>query len=145
MEEFKVEQADGIVSQAAKAEKTNGEEQASVSYGKFKDATALLKAYESLEAEFTKRCQRIKELEKASFVDKSEKDNSFPTDNAQTAFSGITEEDKKTILEGYLKEVLGAKTSAVVLDRAGTGVRTPASRPTTVQDAGRLAKELFGG
>ncbi len=145
MEEFKVEQAEGVASQTANAERTHGEEQASVSYGKFKDATALLKAYESLEAEFTKRCQRIKELEKVSSVDKSESEKSLPTDNAQTDFSGITEENKKTILEGYLKEVLGAKTNAVVLDRAGTGVRTPTSRPTTVQDAGRLAKELFGG
>lgn len=145
MEEFKVEQADGIAAQAALTEKTNGAEQSSASYGKFKDATALLKAYESLEAEFTKRCQRIKELEKGSYVDKSEDKNSLPTENAQTAFSGITEEDKKAILEGYLKEVLGAKTNAVVLDRAGTGVRTPTSRPTTVQDAGKLAKELFGG
>lgn len=40
------------------------EEQAEkVSYGKFKDADALFNAYNNLEAEFTKKCQRIKELE----------------------------------------------------------------------------------
>ncbi len=32
--------------------------------GKFKDVNALLKAYEALEAEFTRRSQRLKELEK---------------------------------------------------------------------------------
>jgi chromosome segregation ATPase len=32
--------------------------------GKFKDQSALLKAYESLEKEFTKRSQRLKELQK---------------------------------------------------------------------------------
>lgn len=32
-------------------------------YGKFKDAQSLYQAYNSLQAEFTKRCQRIKELE----------------------------------------------------------------------------------
>ena len=32
--------------------------------GKFKDANALLKAYESLQAEFTRRSQRLKEMEK---------------------------------------------------------------------------------
>ena len=42
-----------------------GAKESSVSYGKFKDATALLNAYNSLEAEFTKRCQRVKELESA--------------------------------------------------------------------------------
>ncbi|MDR3263477.1 MAG: hypothetical protein LBT30_04125 [Clostridiales bacterium] len=35
-----------------------------VSVGKFKSAETLLKAYNSLEAEFTKRSQRLKELEK---------------------------------------------------------------------------------
>lgn len=33
------------------------------SYGKFKNGEALVKAYNSLEAEFTKRSQRLKELE----------------------------------------------------------------------------------
>lgn len=33
------------------------------SLGKFKDAQSLLKSYDSLQSEFTKRCQRIKELE----------------------------------------------------------------------------------
>lgn len=33
--------------------------------GKFKDADALARAYESLQAEFTKRSQRLKELERA--------------------------------------------------------------------------------
>ena len=32
--------------------------------GKFKDQTSLLKAYESLEKEFTRRSQRLKELQK---------------------------------------------------------------------------------
>ena len=32
-------------------------------YGKFKDAESLLKAYESLESEFTRRSQRLKAIE----------------------------------------------------------------------------------
>ena len=35
-------------------------------YGKFKDAKSLLSAYNNLEAEFTRRSQRLKELEKGS-------------------------------------------------------------------------------
>lgn len=33
-------------------------------YGKFKDANSLLSAYNSLQAEFTKKCQRLNEIEK---------------------------------------------------------------------------------
>jgi len=40
------------------------EEKGSTALGKFKDANALLRAYEALEAEFTRRSQRLKELEK---------------------------------------------------------------------------------
>ena len=35
----------------------------SITYGKFKDAESLLKAYNNLEAEFTKKSQRLSLLE----------------------------------------------------------------------------------
>lgn len=38
--------------------------QASTDLGKFKDVSALLKAYDSLQSEFTRRSQRLKELER---------------------------------------------------------------------------------
>ena len=41
-----------------------GEREDSTVLGKFKDANALLKAYESLQAEFTRRSQRLKEMER---------------------------------------------------------------------------------
>ena len=51
-------------SQAVETEDVNvGESTSEISLGKFKDVNALLNAYNSLQAEFTKRCQRIKELE----------------------------------------------------------------------------------
>ncbi len=40
------------------------EKEGSTAFGKFKDANALMRAYEALEAEFTRRSQRLKELEK---------------------------------------------------------------------------------
>ena len=42
-------------------------------YGKFKDAESLLKAYESLESEFTRRSQRLKTLE-GELLARSDKD-----------------------------------------------------------------------
>lgn len=43
--------------------------------GKFKDVDALARAYRELQAEFTKRCQRLKELEKTG-IDEVQLDNS---------------------------------------------------------------------
>lgn len=41
-------------------------------FGKFKSAEALLDAYNSLQAEFTRKCQRVSELEKDKTVSKAE-------------------------------------------------------------------------
>ena len=128
-------------SQVAKERETGGESD-SVSLGKFKDVNALLAAYNSLQSEFTKRCQRIKELEaeKSAAVDKAD-----PTEeaNAENRTSSITEEDKENFIKGYLKEIMGAKSKAIVMDVAGTGIKAPVNKPTTVEEAGRLAKELL--
>ena len=48
------------ISQTAGAEEKTGEQAA---LGKFKDVRSLLKAYGALEAEFTKKCQKIRALE----------------------------------------------------------------------------------
>ncbi|MBR1984914.1 MAG: hypothetical protein IKA31_04150, partial [Clostridia bacterium] len=40
------------------------EEQTNGSLGKFKDAESLLTAYNNLQAEFTRKCQKLKEFEK---------------------------------------------------------------------------------
>ena len=140
MNELKNEQAE-TTSQVAETKNTDGEE-ISVSLGKFKDVNALLAAYNSLQSEFTKRCQRIKELEaeKTAAVDKN-----FPTETVSTEDRtfGITEEEKENFIKGYLKEILGAKSKAIVLDGQGTGVKTPVNKPRTVAEAGALAKELL--
>lgn len=45
-------------------DRKNADKQASTVLGKFKDVNALARAYGSLQAEFTRRSQRLKELEK---------------------------------------------------------------------------------
>ena len=139
MEELKVEQTGVAADEAAEAGRKTGDDGTSVSYGKFKDAAALYKAYESLQAEFTKRCQRLKELETASAADKA----IAPTEGESAKLRGITDKEKEDILKDYLKSVLEAKTKAIVIDGAGTGVKTPPSRPVTINEAGKLAKEFF--
>ena len=128
------------ISQIAEAKVVGGEE-SSVSLGKFKDVNALIAAYNSLQAEFTKRCQRIKELEARAAVDKvtpTEK-----TDKSENQSISITEEEKENFIKGYLKEIMGAKSKAIVMDDFGVSVKTPVNKPKTVEEAGRLAKELL--
>ena len=54
-----------------------------------------------------------------------------------------SEEEKENFIKGYLKEIMGAKSKAIVMDGLGASVKTPVNRPRTVEEAGRLAKELL--
>ena len=139
MEEIINEQTETMTSQAVETEKEMGED-GNVSYGKFKSAEALLSAYNSLQAEFTKRCQRIKELER----DANKEDSSLANKEVTTPLAqGITPEEKEEILRDYLLEVERGKSSAVVMGKEGVGVKTPPSKPSTIEEAGKLAKEIL--
>ena len=79
-------------SQTAGAEIENGERAANKNpYGKFKDAESLLKAYESLESEFTRRSQRLKAIE-GELEDRSRKEKTV------IKAEGVIDEE-----EGFLK------------------------------------------
>lgn len=134
------------VSQAVETEKENqGGEVKEVSLGKFKDVNALLSAYNSLQSEFTKRCQRVKELESVLAVDKEKTPTSKGEEqvDSKEESKGITEEDKQNILKDYLKGLLGSKTTAVVMDGEGGGINTPINKPKSIAEAGKLAQEIF--
>ena len=55
---------DVVLTKASVETGQGGSQGASAILGKFKDVNALARAYEALEAEFTKRSQRLRELEK---------------------------------------------------------------------------------
>ncbi len=146
MEQLKNEQTQEIESHPAEAEEVKGEKEEGVSLGKFKDVKALLTAYNSLESEFTKRCQKIKELEgKLGAVDKAEdKNKEAPTKTQSTSPENVTDKKQaEDLLKEYLMGVVEKKQSATLLDGSGVGVRTPISRPKTIREAGQLAKEIF--
>lgn len=134
-----------LEAQTAEAEEVKeGATQSETSLGKFKDVTSLLKAYNSLQSEFTKRCQRVKELESAlASVDKEKSPTEEQPKTEQPSKTDITDEERKNVLVDYLKGVLGRKQKAVLLDGAGVGVKTPVSRPKTIEQAGALAKEIL--
>ncbi|MBO7187480.1 MAG: hypothetical protein J6V68_03690 [Clostridia bacterium] len=110
---------------------------------KFKDENALKKAYDSLQAEFTKRCQRIKELEgeiknlneKSSAVD----NNDLKDGHGKDTFSS---DQKLRIINEFLDEVKKTGEVPSVLSAVGA-VKTPPSKPKTVGDATKLVKDLF--
>lgn len=138
MEEIINEQVTAETSHTAEADKVNSEE-GQTSYGKFKSAEALLSAYNSLQAEFTKRCQRIKELENNVNKDDSLTKERESTESAQ----GITLKDKEEILKDYLIEIERGKSKAIVMGKEGVGLKTPYAKPCTIDQAGQLAKELL--
>ena len=121
--------------QTAVAEDNKGGKKEEVSLGKFKDVGALISAYNSLQSEFTKRCQKIKELE-SKLDDKTEEKivpSTTQTDDAK----------KEQVLREYLLDILGKQPSAVIMDGAGVSVKAPINRPTTILEAGNLAKNLL--
>lgn len=124
-------QAQGAAAQEVSGAKTE------ISLGKFKDVNALLSAYNSLESEFTKRCQRIKELEGSVQSEKAK-----VSDNGAGQSEG-TSKEKDEILKDYLKDIIKSRQTAIVIDDAGVGVKAPADKPKTIAQAGMLAKEYF--
>ena len=135
MKEAIDEQIEANAQGAAAQEDTGAKTE--ISLGKFKDVNALLSAYNSLESEFTKRCQRIKELEGSAASDKTK-----VPDNRAGQEQG-TSREKDEILKDYLKDILKSRQTAIVMDDAGVGVKAPADKPKTIAQAGMLAKEYF--
>lgn len=143
MEPTVVNEQTETTTQSAEAQERTGVSVEEVSLGKFKDVTALLNAYNSLQAEFTKRCQRVKELESLTVAaDKTQ----VPTETEKSEASvktEISENDKEEILKGYLSDLLGAKRRAVVISGSGVGTVMPAERPKSLAEAGKLAEKIF--
>lgn len=129
--------------QTAEAEVNEGEKVGEVSLGKFKDVGALINAYNSLQSEFTKRCQKIKELE--SKINTGDKTLVPPVEVTEkpTNQENTTLIDKENILKEYLLDIIGNKPNAIIMDGAGVGVKTPVNRPTTIEEAGKLAQNLL--
>jgi hypothetical protein len=132
--------------QPAEADKeVKGEEiKTEVSLGKFKDVQSLIQAYNSLQSEFTKRCQRIKELEgEVSKVDKATAPTKEISVGEEAVQQGITQQEKEQILKDYLKGIVSSKQKAILMDGNGIGVKTPVSKPKTIAEAGALAREIL--
>ena len=112
---------------------------------KFRSVDALVKAYEALEAEFTRRSQRLRALEQANKAPRAQGEPSpVPTACAQEQTpsceavmnvpSGQKEAEKPLPSSKETGEAF-----VPLMTHAGAGVMAPAVRPNSFEEAGRLA------
>ena len=123
--------------------------EAAAELGKFKDVSALMKAYEALEAEFTRRSQRLKELENAN------KEAALPTEVGngaapsqraegsprQAEIGSLSDEVKNAVIEQYLCEVSASRSVPVIM--GGSVVQAQRRVPQNLKEAGALAKKFL--
>lgn len=204
MEQVSIDNQAKITSHTAGAEECLGEMQ-SLKFGKFSSVDGLLNAYNSLEAEFTRRCQKVKELEREN--ERLKSSDKPITDSENKGFSmgkkafkeyypeageiastlyeiaaksndeaegfmerayvnylknQIAEKDKyygsdeyvieklndnavlkEGIIREYLKNVSASKPETRHYLGNGESIFAPPSRPKTLTEANKLAKEIF--
>ena len=136
------------------------------SYGKFKDTESLLNAYNSLQSEFTRRCQRVKELERELSVvktnpsvlkptrepnadnsvkplDESAEPNKKELERKGELFDGdnLTEEVKRKIIREYLNGIKSSKPEIPLISGNGTAIVAPPLK--NFNEAGQLALQIL--
>ena len=119
---------------------------------KFKDVQALIDAYTALEAEFTRRSQRLKELEankeevsSATIESAKAISETAPsqavTPTTDSGFHALTREEKNAVIEEYLNGIQSNRSVPFVT--AGGAVKAARVTPKTLGEAGTLAKNYF--
>jgi len=93
--------AEVIESPVCETENIESVKEEETSLGKFRDSEALLKAYNSLQAEFTRKSQRLKELENKEDSDKAEAPDSSPV--------YLSADWQKQVQEFIIKNPIGEK------------------------------------
>ena len=122
------------------------EEKVAADLGKFKDVKALLDAYTSLEAEFTRRSQRLKELEgKSKAQPTADAANGEPSSGLrkESLYEAVINDEKvkEAVIADYLKSVASGRSVPILT--GGISVPSPKTKPATVKEAGRLAKQFL--
>ena len=131
-----------VTADAAEAEKR----ETATELGKFKDVQTLMKAYSDLEAEFTRRCQRLKELEGGNKANpKSDGITVSPSQKTEEERIAEALSDTKlrdAVIGDYLK---GLAEKTVPLTSGGGAVTAPRNAPKSVKEAGKLAQQFLNG
>ena len=123
----------------AEAEKNT----AATELGKFESVSALLAAYKNLEAEFTRRSQRLKELEEGNKAHE-EPERGVPSRESYDGVNTVEKLDesvKNAVIEEYLKTVASGKSVPLIV--GGVSSAAPRFAPKTVKEAGALAEKFL--
>ena len=123
----------------AEAEKNT----AATELGKFESVSALLAAYKNLEAEFTRRSQRLKELEDGNKAHE-EPERGAPSRESYDGVNTVEKLDesvKNAVIEEYLKTVASGKSVPLIV--GGVSSAAPRFAPKTVKEAGALAEKFL--
>lgn len=121
-----------------KSQENRALSEAQGSTGKFKDVPSLLEAYNNLQAEFTRKCQRLSELEKAT--------QAYAEPDNQTAENLMTENPilAEEVVKAYLEQVRSSQTFATISGAGGGGIPVSAPpNPTTLEEARQVLKNMF--
>ncbi len=122
------------------------QKQAEVTLGKFKSVDALVRAYEQLEAEFTRRSQRLKLLEESKAKEEARCEQAPSTPSlaelsAEDLYRAINENAgvKAQVVSDYLSSLKGVP----LMTGGGVGVTAPKTRLKSIAEAGELALGYF--
>ena len=119
--------------------------------GKFANTEQLAKAYESLQAEFTRKCQLLSELEKEKNVTDKKEGNAGAADKnkAQQVLTATetrldnTESDKSKIIEEYLMSVARRQVAPAVITTCNDFAFVKTHEPKSINDIGKVVKDFF--
>lgn len=109
---------------------------------KFKTEEELFSAYKALEAEFTKRCQRLTALEKEL---KELREGRNEEEERNELVNQILNDEtvKNAIIAQYLKELSLKRDLSRLSSATGYTALTPPKRPKNLQEAKELAQIIF--
>lgn len=103
--------------------------------GKFKSVEALMRAYRALEAEFTRRSQKLKALEESVPLGGNAEEKRIPREEELYQEVMLNEGVRARVLSEHIASLKGVP----LMTGGGTGVKTPADRPKSIREAGSLA------
>ena len=115
--------------------------ESSGSIGKFRDTEALLTAYNNLQAEFTRKCQRLAEYESAA---KATQERITFADSAEIMeYVKANAQLQNQIITDYLTANI-QPAPTLISSRVGGGIPLVAPpKPTTLAEAREIAKNYF--
>ena len=106
--------------------------------GKFQNVDALMRAYQELEAEFTRRSQRLRALEAAAEAPQPARAEADAHEELYRAVCG-----DEAVRSRIVGEYLASCRSVRLLGGKGAGVTAPVKRAQTFREAGDMALGYF--